>query len=124
MGLLLLVAFSGCSGSDDGKKSSNPTGSDSPTSAECTEASAQAVDRAQISKAKVEPACVKLKKGASFTLLNADARRHSFATSPSSPVELQVDLKQGSAFPYRYNKPGTYTFKEASTDLTFTVLVS
>ena len=121
----MLVAVAGCSGDDDGKNSSDPTGSDSPTTAaECTEANAKAVDRAQISKAKLEPACVKLRKGAAFTLINVDTKRHSFTTTPSSPVELQVDLKKGSAFPYRYKKPGTYTFEEASSDLTLTVFVS
>ena len=121
----MLLAVSGCSGSDDGKRSSDPTGSGSPTTAaECTEATAKAVARAQISKSKIEPACVKVSKGGDFTLLNADSKRHSFATTSSSPVELQVDLKKGSAFPYRYKKPGTYTFKEPTSDLTLTVFVS
>ena len=124
-GLLMLVAVSGCSGSDDGKKSSNPTGSGSPTTAaDCTEATAETVDRAQISKAKIEPACVKLSKGGDFTLLNADTKAHSLSTTASSPVDLQVDLRKGAAFPYRFKKAGTYTFEEASSDLTLTVLVS
>jgi len=122
--LLVLVAVSGCSGTDDGKRSSNPTGSDSPTTtAGCTESSAKAVARAQISKAKIEPACVKVSKGGNFTLLNADAKAHSFTTTPSAPVQLQVDLGKGSAFPFRFKKSGTYTFKEASSDLTLTIIV-
>ena len=124
-GLLLLAVLSGCSGSDDGDPSADPSISGSPEpAAPCTEARAEAVERAQISRSKVEPSCVKLAKGSDFTLLNADAKDHSLSTTPDSPVQLQVDLRKDAAFPYKFTKVGTYTLTEASTALTLTIIVS
>ena len=121
--LATLWAFSGCSGSED-DEGARP---DRPASSQpegCTEASAKATERSQISASGIEPSCVKVSKGGSFTLVNADAKAHDFTTSEDSPVQLQVDLKRGAAFPYTFKKAGTYTFAEAESDFAVTVIVN
>jgi plastocyanin len=122
-GTVLLVAAVGLAAvhylSDDDKK---PASSGSHGAA-CTAGSAKAVSRAQISESGLAPTCVKLPKGGSFTLVNADAHTHNFSTSKASPVQLQVDLKKGAAFPYRFTKLGTYTLTDAKSHLVLTVIV-
>ena len=121
-GAVLLVAAVGVAAhallDDDNGASSNVS-----QSGTCTASSAKAVSRSQISKSGLAPTCVKLAKGGSFTLVNADAHAHNFTTSKASPVQLQVDLKKGAAFPYRFSKVGTYTLTDAKSDLTLTIIV-
>lgn len=120
-GAVLLVAAVGVAAHsllDDDKEPSS-----SSTSTRCTASSAKAVSRSQISGSGLAPSCVKLTKGASFTLVNASSHAHSFTTSKASPVQLQVDLKKGAAFPYRFAKVGTYTLTDAKSDLSLTVIV-
>ncbi len=120
--LALAVGCSACSPTDDDKEP-GPEASGSPA-AECTEATATATVRAQISMSGIEPACVKVGKGGSFTLLNADTKAHSLTTTESSPVQLQVDLRKGAAFPYRFTKAGTYTLEDSRSDLVLTIVVT
>jgi plastocyanin len=119
--LTVLLGGSGCSGSEDSTKADQPD-SNGP-GAGCTEATAESATRAEISRSGIEPSCVKVSKGGAFTLLNSDAKAHDFTTSESSPVQLRVELKKGAAFPYTFNKAGTYTLTDASSDLALTVIV-
>jgi plastocyanin len=119
--LAVLLGASACSGSDGSKKALR-TDSSSP-GAQCSKATAQASTRAEIAESGIEPSCVKVRKGGDFTLLNSDAKAHDFTTTESSPVQLQVDLEKGAAFPYTFEKSGTYTLTEASSDLALTIIV-
>lgn len=124
-GLVVLVGLSGCSAGSTSvdRTKSGPTRAAS-SATECTAATARATDRAQIRQSAIEPACVRVRKGRSFTLLNSDTRSHALTTTGSSPVHLQVDLRKAAAFPYRFGKVGTYTFQDAGSHLTLTVIVS
>ena len=121
-GAVLLTAAVGVAAYSLLDDDENPPSSSSH-SGECTASSAKAVSRAQISKSGLAPTCVKVAMGGSYTLVNADARAHSFTTSKASPVQLQVDLKKGAAFPYRFTMAGTYALTDAKSDLTLTIIV-
>jgi plastocyanin len=125
LGAFVLVLLSGCSSNSKPDEGRSPNSDASVTTpAACTQTTAKATDRAQISKSGIDSACVRVPKGGSFTLLNVDAKAHSFTTTKSSPVQLQVDLKKGSAFPYRFRRAGTYTLEDKASDLTLTIIVN
>jgi plastocyanin len=121
-GLLVLTTLAGGSACSSDTEKPNVDHTTIPA-ATCTAATATEAARSKISKSTIAPACVKVSKGGSFTLLNADSKAHSFTTTQGAPVPLQVDLKEGAAFPYRFKKVGTYTLKEAKSDLVLTIIV-
>ena len=111
-GLTAACTSSGHGG--NGSTSPTPSGSTGSTgaAASCNKASAKAATTVVISGQRISPACVKLARGKSFSIVNGSAAAVHGTLSAPSKKRTTVDLPhKNSVYPFTGKKKGTYKFR-------------